>query len=32
MSTLLDKAIAAVDAEEAIELSRQALRIRSPSG
>ena len=32
MSTLLDKAIAAVDADEAIELSRQALRIRSPSG
>ncbi|MFO0986324.1 MAG: M20/M25/M40 family metallo-hydrolase [Alphaproteobacteria bacterium] len=32
MSALLDKAIAAVDAGEVIELSRQALRIRSPSG
>lgn len=32
MSTILDKAIAAVDADETIELSRQALRIRSPSG
>lgn len=32
MNAMFDKVMAAVDADEVIELSRQALRIRSPSG